>query len=302
MSYARPQDLSRRVALWLGITWSSIVPAAEKLASDSATAGKCCTSCRVGTGSASQSYWRTIETENFEIIYPHDFDAAPVAEECERWRAELMSFWLGAGADEAWPARCSVVLHPGAGTYVQAAGRGSEQTYGCSTVKQSDGKIASRRIDVRLDRDDPIRRVLPHELTHVVLAEIISHAKTPRWADEGMALLADLPAKQAGHERDLATGLEENSAYRLVSFLTTSDYPGPNPQLFYGESLSLTRYLVSRDSPEKFVAFIEDAASAGYDAALRDDYDIHDVSELEKLWLRSVRQPQSAGKVSAVIR
>ncbi len=208
---------------------------------------------------------------------------------CEAWRTKLIGYWLGSeAADVAWPTRCYVVLHPDLASYVWAMGRGAEQTYGCTTLKELDGKL-SRRIDVRLDRDDAIRRVLPHEMTHVILAQIISRSKTPRWADEGMAMLADLPLKQSLHEHDFTTGLRSGNSFRLVTLLGSSEYPNHDVEIFYGESLSLTRFLVDRDSPAAFLDFIQHAADVGYDAALRDNYRIHDVAELEKIWLKNQR-------------
>ena len=156
-------------------------------------------------------------------------------------------------------------------------------------MKNEDGKIASRRIDLRLDRDDAVRRVLPHEMTHVIMAEIMLRAKTPRWADEGMAMLADLPAKQSLHERDLSKALQSGDSFRLVALVGSSEYPTHDQQIFYGESLSLTRFLVDRRSPATFVSFVQQAAEVGYDAALRDRYGIRDVAELEKIWLKSRR-------------
>ncbi len=234
--------------------------------------------------------WQTARSENFAVCCPSDVDPHEIAQKCERWRTQLMGYWLGASAaEELWPARCYVVLHPSAASYVQSVGAGAAQTYGCSSMKSEDGKVASRRIDLRLDRDDAIRRVLPHEMTHVIMAEVMSHAKSPRWADEGMAMLADLPSKQSLHEHDFSTALENGSSFRLVALLASSEYPKHDQQIFYGESLSLTRFLVDRDSPAKFVSFVQHAAEFGYDAALRDDYGIRDVAELEKIWMRNRR-------------
>ncbi len=236
------------------------------------------------------SYWKTATSENFSICCPRDVDAEQIVKDCEAWRTKLMDYWLGAEtAHERWPTRCYLVLHPNLASYVQALGRGAEQTYGTSTLKEEDGKVASRRIDLRLDREDAIRRVLPHEMTHVVLAEIISRSKTPRWADEGMAMLSDLPSKQSLHERDFTNALQSGSSFRLLSLLGSSEYPNHDVETFYGESLSLTRFLVDRESPVVFLGFVQHAAAIGYDAALRDDYGIRDVAELEKIWIKSQR-------------
>ena len=130
---------------------------------------------KVGGNEAHRSNWQIAESENFSVCCPQNVDLHEIAKECEHWRAQLIGYWLGPSeVENTWPTRCYVVLHPNATTYVQSVGAGAAQTYGCSSMKNEGGKIASRRIDLRLDRDDAIRRVLPHEMTHVIMAEVMS--------------------------------------------------------------------------------------------------------------------------------
>jgi hypothetical protein len=200
----------------------------------------------------------------------------------------LSEKWLGT-TEVAWQSRCYVVFHPTAATYIQAAGRGSEQTLGCSSIKELGGRVLSRRIDLRLDRPDPLAGALPHELTHVVLADIVALNKLPRWADEGMAMLADPLEKQEAHRRDLIAALNRGRAVRLAALLALDGYPqSPQMAAFYGQSLSLVEFLVERKGPLELQVFLQKAAKKGHSIALNETYGIRDLRHLERLWLASV--------------
>jgi len=217
-----------------------------------------------------------------------------VSELCEATRKQLSGFWLGSEARSIWTPRCYVVLHPTATTYVQAAGRGSERTSGCSTVQVQAGQVLSRRIDIRLDRPDPLTRTLPHELTHVVLGDSAKSRALPRWAEEGMAMLADPADKRDGHRRDIIAALNQGTALRLPALLSMEGYPKPqHTAAFYGQSLSLVEFLVARKGPSILRQFLQTAAEQGYQKALEKIYDIQDPRELERLWLAHLDEHRS---------
>ena len=70
---------------------------------------------------------------------------------------------------------------------------------------------------------------LPHELTHVILADCFVGRLVPRWIDEGAALLADPAEKQLRHKAEMAGALADRSAFRVVELLTLEDYPAEQP-------------------------------------------------------------------------
>ena len=47
------------------------------------------------------------------------------------------------------------------------------------------------RTNLRADHPQVLTAILPHEVTHVVLADLFTTQQIPRWADEGMAVLAE---------------------------------------------------------------------------------------------------------------
>jgi hypothetical protein len=147
-----------------------------------------------------------------------------------------------------------------------------------------DKSISRRQLDIRGDTSEGLAAV-PHELTHIVLADLLGGRQPPRWADEGMAILADPLRKRQLHERDLRDGVSRRLSFRAVELLTLDSYPqSSRVPSFYGQSASITAFLVSRGHPATFVAFLRDALDRGYDSALKTRYDIAGISELERIW------------------
>jgi hypothetical protein len=233
-----------------------------------------------------QGPWRLQDTANFCVCCPSNMDPATIGRTCESLRAELSKKWLGDDpARPTWKARWYVVVHPSLSSYVREVGEAGRGTLGSSLIKTDHGRVVSRRIDLRGDVAEPLRAALPHEMTHVVLADAFPSDELPRWADEGMAMQADPPEKLAGHARDLEAAVASGTAFRVPELLVKDAYPmGERRAVFYAQSASLVTYLAARQQPSQFVEFAHRAASEGYDAALRDTYGIHDVGQLERFW------------------
>jgi hypothetical protein len=224
-------------------------------------------------------------SSNFRVTNRHPSrDAREIAKSCETWRTSLQRFWCE-GRCPPWTPRCEIVVHANQASYLAAVGAGAGQTFGSSYIEFAHNKRVQRRqIDFRGDSPHGPASV-PHEMTHVVLADLLGGQQPPRWADEGMAILADAKSKRQLHERDLQSGLAQRTAFRAVELLSLDAYPHPSRvPAFYGQSVSLTHFLVSREKPAKFVAFLRQSAEQGYDTALRDCYAIENVQELEQLW------------------
>jgi hypothetical protein len=246
----------------------------------------CQDECRLACcQSPTSPYWVLSRSENFIVCAPASYDGRAAACACETQLNALAKKW-SSNSELKWSKPCYVVFHPTVETYTQAAGRGSAQTAGCSTVQQVQGRILSRRIDLRLDRPNPLVDALPHELTHVVLAELLADGKLPRWADEGMAMLADPHEKQRLHTRDLHHAFADGSAFRLADLLVMDGYPAHGRQAaFYAQSLSLVSFLVELKSPRVFLEFTKAGAATGYNTALQKCYGIDNAWELERMWM-----------------
>jgi Peptidase MA superfamily len=233
-----------------------------------------------------QGCWFILETDNFQVCCEQsEAPAADLARHVESLRNVLCATWLGKNSPDEWNPKCQVILYSSRQSYVRAAGRGSERTVGSSLVKTNKGRIVSRRIDLLGAGTEFLSAALPHELTHVVLRDQFTSTVAPRWADEGMAMLADTEAKQGRHYRDLEKALAQRTTFHAAELLTMEEYPPLSRfGVFYGQSASLTKFLVARKSAQQFVEFLDRARNTGYDAALQECYGIAGVGELDRQW------------------
>jgi hypothetical protein len=54
--------------------------------------------------------------------------------------------------------------------------------------------------------------------------------------------------------------------------------------LYYAQSVSLTRFLVERGTPEQLIQFVRESGRNGIEAALRQTYRISGIAELQAQW------------------
>jgi hypothetical protein len=245
----------------------------------------CALTLTAADGQAAEGDPRQATSANFVVHSRHPaHDARAVADHCEKWRAKLQQYWCGE-EQPAWAAKCLVIVHADIRGYLGAVGSGASATFGSSLIQFGTNKaVARRQIDFRGDSPHGLGAV-PHEMTHVVLADLLGGKQPPRWADEGMAILADSHEKQLLHERDLNHGVAARASFRVAELMTLDNYPQPSRvPAFYGQSASLTACLAKRDDPTRFVEFLRRSFDRGYDQALREVYHLDNIAALEQLW------------------
>jgi hypothetical protein len=233
--------------------------------------------------------WTTYESTNFRI-YTRGIGHDPVhiAKLSEAWRDELIQRWLDTEC-HPWAVPCHLVIHPSRASYRRVTDHGSANTVGCSTVRCDHEKVLLRRIDVRGDLAGSLDKSLPHELTHVVLADSFCDVAMPAWADEGSAVLADPECLQETHRRSLQAAIYEGRSIPLERMLSSDELAiGAERAVFYGQSASLVSFLLERGAPQLFLKFVRSAASEGASKALAHHYHIADVGELNRLWRQQV--------------
>lgn len=284
--------------MWLALTFLVIAADATSQAAPSGVAGahlhpvsfrKSKTSCRCCSSPVLASANFVVHSQ---VQQPQSEDVLRV---CESLCAQLQTQWLGGTRAEPWLPRCEIVLHATRESYLREVGMGAGQTRGSCLIKFDGDRIAVRRID--LLADDPARALsaLAHELTHVILADRFGQPSLPRWADEGLATLADAESKRALHRRDLLSAVQIGEHMRLIDLLSVEMYP-PKHQfaVFYGQSMSLAEFLVQRDEPARLVDFVEQAQELGHDLALQRVYGIRSVAELERRWTQYLANEDAA--------
>ncbi len=216
-------------------------------------------------------------------------EAEQMASYCEQLRAALADHYGFQSSKTKWQNRCEVYLYPTEQRYGAVVGRAAQETLGSSLVTPATGAIKNRRIDLRTDVADYRTEVLPHELTHVLIADHFRDGPPPLWYDEGLALLADSEDKQVLHQRDLRNGINRGKTFALADLLTTQHYPRQDRVgVFYGQCASLASYLSTKGEPRKMHEFARRSQEVGVNLALEETYGIRGVASLEQMWRKSI--------------
>lgn len=223
-----------------------------------------------------------------------------ILERAEALRTEIRRLLLGDAGAESWRPACEVHVHSSAAYFTKAVGASPVAARGATSLEFATDRVTLRRIDVMGDGPEAIPDGLAHEIAHVVLADRFIEAPPPRWADEGLALLFDPPAKQRLHDADLREAVRHGRAWSAAELLSIEDYPAGSgrQRVFYGQSAALVRWLVARRDARVFVEFVAALGEVGVAAALADHYGIDSVEELEVAWAEPV--PIGSAIVAAV--
>jgi tetratricopeptide (TPR) repeat protein len=247
------------------------------------------TAARVKHLGRNKEGWQVAESVNFRIFHLQNSEfAEQVAQVAERARLEQQRKWFG-GDGVAWTPKCELILHPTGVSYTEmtkipASSPGHSRIESDTTGKQ----IIGRRMDLRLDNANVIDAVLPHETTHVVLAGQFGHLEVPRWADEGIAVLAEPRDQIELHRRNLLKAREEGTLFPLRDLMQLKNYPAPRLiSVFYAQSVSLVDFLARQKGPAAFTAFLRDGMAQDYDSALQRHFGMT-FPQLEQAWQQSL--------------
>lgn len=232
------------------------------------------------------SGWAIAETENFRLFHkqPREF-AEQLLRSAEQHRRAASAKWSNPNP-APWQATCEIYLHPTSADYSKAT-KQSGTSPGHSTLTPKNGKIVNRRMDLRADEPNTLGCVLPHEITHLVIADLFADVPLPRWADEGMAVLAEPQSQIDRCVRTMIRCRQEGKLIPLNQVLGPTEWPEPALiTAFYVQSVSVVDYLVNLKGPQEFVQFVRDA-SRGLDSALQKHYGIRTSADLQDRWLRN---------------
>jgi len=237
--------------------------------------------------------WQVRESANFRIYHTDPKLAEQVVQVAEVAREDQIKRWWGPTANVAWSPRCDIYIYPTAKSFSRMTGQ-TEESPGFSTMGMNAGKIVTRRINLRADHPTLTHAVLPHEVTHVVLADLFPTQQVPRWADEGMAVLAEPESEQLLRAGDLKDPLTSGKLFKLKD-LMIMDYPeGKYWGLYYAQSVSLTRFMVELGTPAQFIQFVQASQRGQLEAELKRIYKINSIEELQNRWLAYARDTSSS--------
>ncbi len=225
---------------------------------------------------AMASLGASYRTPNFIVEAPDAAFAEQVGKWAEHYRRQKAIEWLGYEMP-TWGRPCPL--------RVSLTGSGSG---GATEFGFDNGSILSITMHIEGSPDRLIASVLPHEITHTVLAYYF-RAPLPRWADEGGSVLSEDDRERAMHEQTVRQILQTpGRAIPLRRLFGLMKYP-PDVMVLYAEGYSVTDFLVGQSDRKAFLNFIAQGMQGDWDGAVRTHYRYRSIEELEGAWVRHVR-------------
>jgi len=229
--------------------------------------------------------WQVEESESFRVLhFESERELAPrLTRLAERSRAAQLRRWLGAIAP--WQPRCEVYLYP-TRRLLAELGDGSAKagSAAAAPARLARGRLLSRRLNLGADDPELLANTLPHEISHIIVSELLAPERVPLWAHEGLAMQEESRQAQRSYQARAAGAVADGRAFPVKALMAATRYPDPpHVHTFYAQSFSLTRHLLARQSPSVFLAFLRDHARSGAEAALRRHFGIGFV-ELQTAW------------------
>ncbi len=225
----------------------------------------------VATGARFQTPNFIVETHNPQL-------AREFALAAEQQRRELAVSWLGEELPN-WSQPCRMTVRVG-----PQLGAG-----GATTFYFDRGEVFGWRMSIQGSRERVLDSVLPHEITHMILA---SHFRQPipRWADEGAATSVEHVSERNKHRRMLHQFLRTGRGIAFNQMFAMREYPADIMPL-YAQAHSLAEYLIQLGGRRKYVEFVGDGMETNdWCGAIERHYRIDTTGELQQTWLAWVRQ------------
>ncbi|WP_286177429.1 hypothetical protein [Stieleria mannarensis] len=215
-------------------------------------------------------------TQNFLVHAPTQELAESVARHAEKFRDELAVYWLGKPLPP-WSTPCPIEVVCGPHMAAQGA-----TTYNRSPV----GNFQMRVIG---SRERILDSVLPHEVTHTVMATHFGRP-LPRWADEGICTTVEHSAERNKHEVKLREYLSNRRGIPMNRLFLLTEYPSDMLPM-YAQGYSVCRFLIEQSGPRQFIEFLEGyMESSSWTANVQAHYGYESLKQLQDQWLAWVAQ------------
>ena len=218
-------------------------------------------------------------TENFVIKNAPTPELAQLfGETAERCRLEMAELWLGTHLPP-WSAPCPIRVKVG------PFGAGGQTTF-----IPHNGEVYGWEMDIQGTAERIVDSVLPHEITHMVLA---SHFREPlpRWLDEGAATSVEHVSEQSNYRRMLLNFLDPGEAKALPfnKMVALREYPA-DPMPLYAQGHAVVEFLLLQDGHRHFIRFVEcGMRTKNWTAAVRESYGYANLGEFQIAWSRWMR-------------
>jgi hypothetical protein len=217
----------------------------------------------------------SVTSPNFRVIARNASLANQVAMEAERTRKDLAIHWLGQEIPN-WPQPCPLIVNDG---NMLANG---ETKY----TLIPEGGVANFQMTVSGSVERILDSVLPHEITHTILASHFSALgkPIPRWADEGACTTVEHVSERSKHDHMLVRYLSEGRGIPFAVLFSLREYP-PDIMPLYAQGYSLSCFLIAQGGPRQFVKFLERGMETeDWVAAVEEFYEYPLIGKLQTAW------------------
>ena len=216
-----------------------------------------------------------VQSPNFRVFARNAQLANDVAKSAEENRKALAIHWLGRELPN-WPEPCPLIVNDGPNK--PASGETKYTLVG--------GGVANFQMTVSGTPERIIDSVLPHEITHTVMASHFSALgkPVPRWADEGACTTVEHQSERSKHDVMLVRYLSEGRGIPFATLFALKDYP-PDMMPLYAQGYSLSCFLITQGGPQRFVKFLERGMeSEDWVAATDEFYSYPKLGKLQSAW------------------
>ncbi|MDA8743499.1 hypothetical protein N9N28_02595 [Rubripirellula amarantea] len=215
-------------------------------------------------------------TQNFIIQAPTPALARSVGEAAENYRDQLAEYWLGQRLPP-WPTPCPVRVVSGPNLAAQGV-----TTYNRSPVRDFQMEVVGTPERI-------LDSVLPHEVTHTVLATHFGRP-LPRWADEGICTTVEHESERSKHEAKLREFLGSRRGIAMNRLFLLTEYPSDVLPM-YAQGYSVCRFLIEQQDAQTFITFLQDyMQNPSWTANIKKHYGYDSLAQLQEYWLAWVAE------------
>lgn len=218
-----------------------------------------------------------VETAHFRVMCQDAQFAKEVGAMAEAYRVHLAMYWLGHEL-RPWTEKVPLVVQTS--PRLPASGETKYTLMG--------GDIRSIHMTVCGTKERILDSVLPHEMTHTVLATHFapSGKPVPRWADEGACTTVEHISERSKHDVMLVKFLTDGRGIPFSELFAMREYPSaPYLMPLYAQSYSLCAFLIAQGGPRRFVQFLEMGMQTdNWAQAVADSYGYAGLGRLKVAW------------------
>jgi hypothetical protein len=215
-------------------------------------------------------------TQNFLVTASNPAVAKKVGDQAEGYRKQLALYWLGRELP-TWQDICPIEVIAGP----------NREANGVTNFVFMQGTVGRWQMRVEGTEDRVLDSVLPHEITHTILASHFAPMgmPVPRWADEGACTTVEHISERSKFDKLLIRYLHGGQGFSFQDLYHIKDYPA-DPLPLYAQGYSVVSFLVAQGGPQKFVNYLQTGMSSGdWAQATEKYYQYQGLGHLKKNWL-----------------